>query len=290
MNTAAMFSNYLLKRFQILPLLAIIITDMMVIKRITSNIVIPQWKFYLSFVFIIIYLFHNRVADDKRDFDFDMEFYPDRDLQKGKISIVFLERASFIMIGIMTMIALSMGKLSLLFFLPLLFYTILAKKDFLLPDHFKIKNLFTYNLINMFQLLFLQIFIYVSILDSLALDDIVWTHILFVFILSIQVEITRKVKPDISPGNELYSDRLGMGGAIMLWCFFGLASIIISITICGLLGIGLKHILFFEALILLACFFSGLLYLKNETSVYENLFWLGLLVTYIGQNMILTYA
>ena len=119
MNTTVMLSNYLLKRFQILPLLAIIITDMMVIKRITSNIVIPQWKFYLSFVFIIIYLFHNRVADDKRDFDFDMEFYPDRDLQKGKISIVFLERASFIMIGIMTLIALWMGKLSLLFFVPL---------------------------------------------------------------------------------------------------------------------------------------------------------------------------
>ena len=194
------------------------------------------------------------------------------------------------MIGIMTLIALWMGKLSLLFFVPLLFYTLLAKKDFLLPDHFKIKNLFTYNLINMVQLLFLQIFIYVSILDSLVLDDIVWAHILFVFILSIQVEITSNVKPDISPGNELYSDRLGMGGAIMLWYFFGLASIIISITICGLLGIGLKHILFFEALILLACFFSGLLYLKNETSVYENLFWLGLLVTYIGQNMILTYA
>ena len=81
MNTATMFSNYLLKRFQILPLLAIIITDMMVIKRITSNMVIPQWKFYLAFVFIIIYLFHNRCAVVLRYFKLDIEFFPDRDLQ-----------------------------------------------------------------------------------------------------------------------------------------------------------------------------------------------------------------
>ena len=91
MKNSAMLLKYLLKRFQIIPLLALVITDMMAIDRLTSNREIPFWRFFFSFVFVLAYLFHNRVADDKRDFEFDMEYYPDRDLQKGIISISFLE-------------------------------------------------------------------------------------------------------------------------------------------------------------------------------------------------------
>lgn len=285
-----MLFKYLLKRFQIIPLLALVITDMMVIDRLTSNREIPFWRFFFSFVFVLAYLFHNRVADDKRDFEFDMEYYPDRDLQKGIISISFLERASFLMIGLMIIISVSMGQLSIMFFLPLLFYTILAKKDFFFPDNFKIKYLFTYNIINMLQILLLQIFIYVSILEDLILDNILLFHILLVFMLSIQVEITRKTKSKTSKGNELYSDRIGMKGAIILWMFFGVGSMVISSTICVLLGINIKDILFYEAIIFTICFISGFIYLKNPTSFSENIFWCGLLVSYIGQNLILIYV
>ena len=290
MKNNVILSKYLLKRFQIIPLLALVITDMMVIDRLTSNREIPFWRFFFSFVFVLAYLFHNRVADDKRDFEFDMEYYPDRDLQKGIISITFLERASFLMIGLMIIISVLMGQLSIIFFLPLLFYTILAKKDFFFTDDFKIKYLFTYNIINMLQILLLQIFIYVSILDDLILDNILLFHIILVFILSIQVEITRKTKPNTSKGNELYSDRLGMKGAIMLWMFLGVGSMVISSTICVLLGINVKDILFYEAIIFTICFISGSKYLKNPTSFSENIFWFGLLVSYIGQNLILIYV
>ena len=109
MKNSAMLSKYLLKRFQIIPLLALVITDMMVIDRLTSNREIPSWRFFFSFVFVLAYLFHNRVADDKRDFEFDMEYYPDRDLQKGIISISFLEKASFLMIGLMIVISVLFG-------------------------------------------------------------------------------------------------------------------------------------------------------------------------------------
>ena len=290
MKNSAMLSKYLLKRFQIIPLIALVITDIMVIDRLTSNREIPLWRFFFSFVFVLAYLFHNRVADDKRDFEFDMEYYPDRDLQKGIISISFLERASFLMIGLMIIVSVLMGQLSIMFFLPLLFYTILAKKDFFFPDNFKIKYLFTYNIINMLQILLLQIFIYVSILDDLILDNILLFHILLVFILSIQVEITRKTKPKPSLGNELYSDRLGMKGAILLWMFFCVGSMVISATICVLLGINIKDVLFYEAIIFTICFISGFTYLKSPTNFSENIFWCGLLVSYIGQNLILIYV
>ena len=290
MKKSEMLFNYLLKRFQIIPLLAIVITDMMVINRLTSTREIPFWRFFFSFVFIIIYLFHNRVADDKRDFEFDMKYYPDRDLQKGMISMDFLEKISYLMIGLMIIISALMGRLSLMFFLPLFLYTILAKKDFYFSESFKIKHLYIYNIINMLQLLFLQVFIYVSILDELILDNILLFHILLVFILSIQVEVTRKIKPTISLGNELYSDRLGMKGAILLWMFFGVASIINSTTICILLGLNIENILFYEATIFTICLFSGFIYLKNPSSFSENVFWFGLLASYIGQNIVLIYA
>ena len=138
--------------------------------------------------------------------------------------------------------------------------------------------------------LFLQVFIYVSILDELIMDNILLFHILLVFILSIQVEVTRKIKPTISLGNELYSDRLGMKGAILLWMFFGVASIINSTTICILLGLNIENILFYEATIFTICLFSGFIYLKNPSSFSENVFWFGLLVSYIGQNIVLIYA
>ena len=125
MKNSAMLSKYLLKRFQIIPLLALVITDIMVIDRLTSNREIPLWRFFFSFIFILAYLFHNRVADDKRDFEFDMEYYPDRDLQKGMISMPFLERASFLMIGLMIITSVLMGQLSIMFFFtaPLLYNT-----------------------------------------------------------------------------------------------------------------------------------------------------------------------
>ena len=194
------------------------------------------------------------------------------------------------MIGLMITISTIMGRLSLTFFLPLFLYTMLARKDFFFSERFKIKYLFIYNIINMFQLLLLQVFIYVSILDNLLLDNILLIHILFVFILSIQVEITRKTKPHISLGNELYSDRLGMKGAILLWNLFGIASIIISMTICMLLGKRIEDFLFYEGIILAICSLCGFIYLKNQSSFSENVFWFGLLVSYIGQNMILLYV
>ena len=81
------FINYLHVRFQIIPLIVLLFTDLVVIKRITNEYIISDWKLYICFLFTLIYLFHNRVADDKRDFDFDLEHYPDRHIQSGKIDI-----------------------------------------------------------------------------------------------------------------------------------------------------------------------------------------------------------
>ena len=284
------FINYLHIRFQIIPLIVLLFTDLVVIKRITNEYTIPDWKLYICFLFTLIYLFHNRVADDKRDFDFDLEHYPDRHVQSGQLDIRLMNKVSYFLIGLMILIAIGLGSLSQIIFLPLIAYTLLAKKDFFLPKDFKIKRLFTYNFINMLQLLLLQIFVYVSILNSFQINKTILIHIIFVFLLSIQVEITRKIKPTLSPGNELYSDRLTMKGSLILWSISGTLCGFVCVWLSSLIQIDIFKTIVFVITIQSFSFLTGYLFYSYKNSKFENLFWLGLISSYVLQNVILIYG
>ena len=290
MNSYKIFINYLSERFQIIPLSILVASDILVIYRITYDQNILIWKYVISFIFIILYLFHNRLADDRRDFDFDNKFYPNRAVQKGLISLRQINNLSYIAILLMVIIAGSFSFLSLTIFTLLILYTLIAKKDFFLPKDFKEKHLFGYNFLNMLQILSLQIFIYVSIIDSLDFTHFIYSHILFVFILSIQVEISRKIKPEKSLANDLYSDRMGMGRAILLWGVFGIFSIINSAYLAYIIGIQLNTILFLEFIMLLLFFIGGTLYYLKKSLTYENYFLATMILTYLGQNLFLAYA
>jgi len=289
-NSYKIFINYLLERFQIIPLSILVASDILVIHRITYNQNIFIWKYVIYFMFVILYLFHNRLADDRRDYDFDKKFYPNRAVQKGLISLRQINNLSYIAIFLMLIIAGSFSFLSLAIFILLILYTLVAKKDFFLPKDFKEKHLFVYNFLNMLQILSLQIFIYVSIINSLDFTHFIYSHILFVFILSIQVEISRKIKPEISLANDLYSDRMGMGRSIILWGVFGIFSIINSAYLAYIIGIQLNTILFLEFIMLTLFFIGGTLYYLKKSLTYENYFLAIMILTYIGQNLFLAYA
>ena len=290
MNSYKIFINYLSERFQIIPLSILVASDILVIYRITYDQNILIWKYVISFIFIILYLFHNRLADDRRDFDFDNKFYPNRAVQKGLISLKQINHLSYIAILLMVIIAGSFSFLSLTIFTLLILYTLIAKKDFFLPKDFKEKHLFVYNFLNMLQILSLQIFIYVSIIDSLDFTHFIYSHILFVFILSIQVEISRKIKPEKSLANDLYSDRMGMGRSILLWGVFGIFSILNSAYLAYIIGIQPNTILFLEFIMLLLFFIGGTLYYLKKSLTYENYFLATMILTYLGQNLFLAYA
>ena len=290
MNSYKIFINYLLERFQIIPLSILVASDILVIYRITYNQNILIWKYVIYFMFVILYLFHNRLADDRRDYDFDIKFYPNRAVQKGLISLRQINNLSYITIFLMVIIAGSFSFLSLAIFIILILYTLVAKKDFFLPKDFKEKHLFVYNFLNMLQILSLQIFIYVTIINSLDFTHFIYSHILFVFILSIQVEISRKIKPEISLANDFYSDRMGMGRSIILWGVFGIFSIINSAYLAYIIGIQLNTILFVEFIMLILFFIGGTLYYLKKSLTYENYFLAIMILTYIGQNLFLAYA
>ena len=96
MNSYKIFINYLSERFQIIPLSILVASDILVIYRITYDQNILIWKYVISFIFVILYLFHNRLADDRRDYDFDKNFYPNRAVHKGLISLSQINNFSYI--------------------------------------------------------------------------------------------------------------------------------------------------------------------------------------------------
>ena len=112
----------------------------------------------------------------------------------------------------------------------------------------------------------------------------------FVFGLSLQVEVTRKVKVAKTKAMDLYSDRMGMGGSIILWLVLGLVCNLIFGVLGVSMGVGPIIILSAMGCLFLIQVTGALLYFKSKKESYENLFWLAMISTYVGQNLVLAYG
>ncbi|MDC1222042.1 hypothetical protein N8Z47_05220 [Salibacteraceae bacterium] len=290
MKNAQAYIEYLLKRFQILPLSLLVISDVLVIDRIVDVDNEGWWVKPMVFFMVLAYLFNNRVGDDKRDFEFDSIHYPDRAVQKGTIGLKQLERLGTMSMAVMAILSIFFGWVSMAIVIPVWLFGYWAKRDFSLPESFKHKNYFVYNLLNMLQMLMLQVFIYLSLLNSFEMNPMIWIHVAFVFALSLQVEVTRKIKPEKSIPNDLYSDRMGMSGAFVLWLVLGVLCIGLSSFLAARMGIDSTTILI-AAAVWLSAMLLGLAYYQNKkTETAENLFWLALIFSYVGQNLLLAYG
>lgn len=282
--------QYLHHRFQLLPLALLVISDVLVIQRIA----LPEPGFHPTslaiFLFVLAYLFNNRVGDDIRDFEFDAAHYPERALQRGAIKMEQLKRIAAFCMAIMLLLAWWISSTAMLLVIPVISMGWLARHDFFLPNQFKQRYFFTYNALNMLQMLVLQVYIYMAVLDTWELSPLMWLHVSLVFGLSIQIEVGRKIKPVVSVANDLYSDRLRMRGALWLWWIVGALCIVISM----LLGIdlGISETLMIGASV---CWLSvlaagGWWYHHSKDVKLEGLFWLSMILVYVGQNLLLAYG
>lgn len=288
MNTVKTLFQYFIKRFHLIPLTLLVISDIVVVRAILKNEVLQFIPYLLAFLFVLLYLFHNRVGDDKRDFAFDAKYYPTRAVQKGKISLALLDKMAWITYVLMGAIMLLMDVRSLLIGIPLLGFAWWAKKDFHLPESFKERYFFTYNLLNMLQMFFLQVFIYFALQPFQPFDQLIWVHIAFVFVLSLQIEVTRKIHHQKYPANDQYSDRLGVTKSLLLWLFFGLLGVVLSFYLATMLHVETQTLWAVEGIVVFVLLVGALIF--NKKSSAENLFWLCSISSYIGQNLLLAYG
>ncbi len=279
--------TYLIQRFQIIPLSLLVFSDLWVVSRLTEG----SWSEYLLLLLIVMtYLFHNRVADDERDYNFDAQFHQDRDVQKGVLSIKTMKVVSrWTAIVLLILCALN-GWLGWFVGLVLVLIARWVRVDFGLPETFKSNYFFLYNFLNMLQMLVLQIAVYVLIIGSLEFSFAILIHIALVFALSMHAEWTRKILPEKTAGRDYYSDRLGFKPSLIFWFCFGPLVGVLAIFLGVEIGIELSYLLVAMA-VLLSILLAGLMaYQSWKNKKGETLFWVSFLSVYVGINALLALA
>lgn len=284
------FIQYLLNRFQLIPLSLLVLSDVLLIVHIAGTNDNALFQGFTVFLFVMLYLLNNRVADDKRDFEFDNKHHQDRALQSGKLSLKFLNRIGYICLASMLALSIFFGKTAMLAITPVVLFAYWSKLDFSLPKSFKEQHFFLYNIMNMLQMLLLQSFMYFSVMNTFTLEPIMWLHIGFVFLLSLQVELTRKIQPEKTPAFDTYSDRLGMRRALLLWGAVGMTALSVFRILAKELSISVFtiNIALICCVVLLSLGGGAYYFLKSKSA--EGLFWLTVIMTYIGQNLVMIYG
>lgn len=282
MNT---WIQYLLKRFQLIPLSLLVASDLLVVQRLTQK---DSLDFILLGAIVMFYLFHNRVTDDQRDFEFDNQFHNDRAVQKGQISLRQLTILAWTSAFGILFCALLISLQAVFVVLILIAVGRWARADFNLPESFKTQYFFLYNFLNMLQMLVLQTVVYVILLGSLQFDLLIWLHILLVFVLSMHAEWTRKVFPIHQEGRDSYSDRLGFVPALKGWFVFGIL-VIGAATLLGYNLLGEIQLFLLVQVALFAVLILGMsFYKKFPNKSGEAIFWLSFLILYLTENVCLS--
>lgn len=175
----------------------------------------------VAFVTLILFMFHIRVLDEYRDYKFDSKYHTERPVQRGVISLkelLILDVIGLILQATINIIYLDLGFIS---WLVAFGYTFLAGNDFFLKKWLR-KKFYLYNLLNLLQMLFLQIYLYIIIVHSLKFENILLIiHFIFVLLNIGLLEFGRKLKTrsEEGAGNDTYSSRMGIKKASFIYIF-----------------------------------------------------------------------
>jgi len=207
------FLQYQLERF---PLVVLVPVSLSGVIGTSAILGLHNWTtIALATCLTIAFLFHVRVIDEMRDFLHDTAYHPDRPVQKQIISIKELKILR--VISLLLFFGISLYSLRTFILAVLVFlYSSLAGRDFFCPNRIR-KYFYAYNLLNMVQLIGLQMVVYTMFNWNYSFNKIIIAHIIMVFLLSLLLEVVRKIKlpKDETLGRDTYSDRLGFTGSII---------------------------------------------------------------------------
>ena len=171
-------------------------------------------------IICLLYTFHIRVLDEIKDNSFDNEFHKERPVQRGLISLKELKLIDKIFLLAQIFLLIFINSITpIIFWISTLLYSQIAKQEFFLKNMIR-NNFMIYNLLNLLQMFFLQMFLY-----SLLLKSIEWTnpflYVHFIYVLGkiFLVEVGRKlkVKKLENKGKDTYSARYGIKNASFLY-------------------------------------------------------------------------
>jgi 4-hydroxybenzoate polyprenyltransferase len=189
----------------------------------------PLRNYLTAVAILILYLIQIRCSDEKKDFEHDNKFHPNRPVQRGVISLAELKTIGLgAIIAQLILYASFMDVRILLLGLLSQFYAFLTRKEFFVREWLR-AHFFTY-----YGLHYIQLVILYTALTFIISPRSVWYFhfVAFAMLLIIMSELGRKMYPvEDDTTDDTYSAQLGHTGSA------------VAISIVALLSSG--YVLFF---------------------------------------------
>jgi len=177
-----------------------------------------------SIITLLLFMFHIRVLDEHKDYEFDSKFHKDRPVQRGLITLKELLITDIIGLFVIFLINLFFPIRAITFLLIAFGYTLIAGKEFFIKKWIR-KRFYLYNFLNLLQLLFLQFYLYSLINPNFSFGNpLLSIHFIFVLFNVGIIEFARKLKSssEETKAKDTYSSRLGIKKSVLFYlliCF-----------------------------------------------------------------------
>lgn len=235
-NLLYRFNEYQKERF---PFAVLIFTTLSVVLSsaavVDNNLsLVSQWKnIVVGTITCLLFLFNIRVFDDFKDENFDDEFHKKRPIQRGLISLTELNIINLIFLIIQTILNFFISLYAFMYWALALIYSLIARAEFFMKNFIR-KKFILYNTLNLFQMLFLQIYLYALIEPDFSISNsLLAIHFIFVLTNAVILEIARKLKgnEEESLGKDTYSGRYGVKTASIIYAVSFLITYLLFLVI-----------------------------------------------------------
>ena len=272
MNLLKRFNIYQKERFQIAILIfttiSVVLSSAAVVLEPGEVLSNHTVRIFIALITSLLFMFHIRVLDEYKDYNFDTTYHKNRPVQRGLISLKELLTLNIIGLIILFSINVIASTKATIFLLFAFGYTLIAGKEFFIKNWIR-KRFFLYNFVNLLQLLFLQFYLYSIIEPNFSLSNpILSVHFVFVLFNVGLLEFARKLKTktEENEAQDTYSSKIGIKKASMMYAS-------ICLTVFGLFTYMLFQInnnisLFLLGLISLNLAIFSIIYYSSEK--YRN--------------------
>jgi len=173
-----------------------------------------------ALIFSLFFLLHVRIIDEYRDYGHDVIHHPDRPIARGDISLKQLAYVDAVAIFFMITLSAMVSLVALYATVGLLTYTFFAWKEFFLYERLR-KRFFIYNGINLLQIFFLQVTVYLLLvgIHPFVISELLVIHAIYLFVGTVIVEFLRKVyvQGKDGTGKDTYTSFLGFKKCLAIY-------------------------------------------------------------------------
>jgi 4-hydroxybenzoate polyprenyltransferase len=289
------FNAYQKERFPIAVLifttLSVVLSSAVIVLTIEDSIVNHIPAIIIGTITALLFMFHMRVFDDQKDKQFDTDYHPERPVQKGIINIKELNFLNAIGLSIQFLLNVFFSLYAFLWLVLALGYSLIARAEFFMKQWIK-KRFFLYNVLNLLQLFFVQIYLYALFNPEFSWENpLLFIHFIFALSNAALIEVGRKLKRknEETEGRDTYSARLGMKFASVL--FAGVYLTIYWMFSYMLFSLAETLTLFYISLIPLGIIItSTIIYLSWDNKLSPKLVEGSAILFYLSTHLLLAFT